>query len=197
MSITKSGELLPPQVLYKGKTPQCVPEVEFPPDWDVHYSSDLCSNEYTLQRFIDNIIVKYVDQKRTQIGVPTQPALLLFHRFRRSTTTSQVIQAIEGKNINHYLVPNDPIQQLDLPVVQGLQEALINEYNLWYFYQVEKLTEKRDDGMDDFQTDIVDTSMLRMKPLHASWFIQIYKDMANKADIMQAGFINAKIIEKE
>ena len=47
LALTLSGVLLPPQLLYLGKTDRCHPHVNFPPDWDVfhtnnhHYSASI------------------------------------------------------------------------------------------------------------------------------------------------------------
>lgn len=38
-SITKSGKLLPPQVIFARKTDRCLPKnVKFPPDWNVTFT---------------------------------------------------------------------------------------------------------------------------------------------------------------
>jgi hypothetical protein len=34
LSCTMSGDLLPPQLLYQGKTQNCHPKVDFPEEWD-------------------------------------------------------------------------------------------------------------------------------------------------------------------
>ena len=35
LAITATGEYLAPQLLYKGKTERCHPQVQFPEGWDV------------------------------------------------------------------------------------------------------------------------------------------------------------------
>ena len=40
LTISKSGVLLPPQVLYAGKTEQCHPKFQFPKTWDVYHSEN-------------------------------------------------------------------------------------------------------------------------------------------------------------
>lgn len=64
LSITPSGVYLPPQVLYKGTTERCHPVYTFPADWDIWHSASHWSNETTVPRFIDRIIVPYFDQKK-------------------------------------------------------------------------------------------------------------------------------------
>ncbi len=43
---TTSGDFLPPQVIYTGKTPKCLPSVKFPSDWNVTYSKSLGQRSY-------------------------------------------------------------------------------------------------------------------------------------------------------
>ena len=51
MAATKSGKLLPPQLLYEGKTERCHPkDVEFPEDWHVHHSATHWSNAQTMKK---------------------------------------------------------------------------------------------------------------------------------------------------
>ena len=42
---TLSGEFLPPQVIYKGKTPKCLPNIEFPMGWHVTFTHNHWANE--------------------------------------------------------------------------------------------------------------------------------------------------------
>eukprot|EP00731_Ephydatia_muelleri_P007000 Em0003g1248a len=52
LAITLSGLLLPPQVLYQGKTEACHPPkgVTFPTGWDVWHSETHWANEDTMLR---------------------------------------------------------------------------------------------------------------------------------------------------
>ena len=51
LSITMSGKLLPVQVVYKGKTPACLPKVPFPDDWHVTFTTNHWSNEETMMGY--------------------------------------------------------------------------------------------------------------------------------------------------
>ena len=63
LAIIASGDYLPPQLLYQGKTPKCHPQISFPPGWDVWHSENHWSNEITMKRYIDKIIVPFVTKK--------------------------------------------------------------------------------------------------------------------------------------
>ena len=43
-----TGDFLPPQLVYQGKTDHCLPSVEFPNDWSIMCSPNHWSNEQTM-----------------------------------------------------------------------------------------------------------------------------------------------------
>ena len=45
LTVTKAGTLLPPQLIYSGKTSKCLPATRFPSDWDPTFTSNHWSNE--------------------------------------------------------------------------------------------------------------------------------------------------------
>ena len=87
LAATLTGEYLPPQVIYKGKTERCHPKVAVPEGWDVWHSEIHWSNEETMKRYIDKIIVPFITQKREALKLEkTHPALAIFDCFRGQTT---------------------------------------------------------------------------------------------------------------
>ena len=64
LAATLTGEYLPLQVIYKGKTLRCHTNVSFPQGWDVWHSDNHWLNEETMKRYIEKIIVPFVSQKR-------------------------------------------------------------------------------------------------------------------------------------
>ena len=48
---TMSGEFLPPQLIYQGKTPKCLPPLDgIPSDWDITFTENHWANETTVMR---------------------------------------------------------------------------------------------------------------------------------------------------
>ena len=64
LSCTMSSTLLPPQILYQGKTDQCHPNAQFPSDWDIFHTENHWSNEQSMLRFVDTIISPYINETR-------------------------------------------------------------------------------------------------------------------------------------
>ena len=61
--MTLAGEYLRPQILYQGKTEKCHPAIEFPPEWDVRHTENHRSNEATMMRYADKILLPLVKKK--------------------------------------------------------------------------------------------------------------------------------------
>jgi len=72
-----TGEYLPVQLIYKGKTTRCHPKVSFPDTWDVWHSENHWSNEDTMERYIRKIIKPYVSNKRAVLKLLKEHQLWL------------------------------------------------------------------------------------------------------------------------
>ena len=77
-----SGELLPMQLLYQGTTNRCHPKFSFPVDFDVWHTPNHWANEDTTIRFIQHIIIPYIQDVRAEDNTPDQAALVVFDVFK-------------------------------------------------------------------------------------------------------------------
>ena len=82
-----SGDILPFQLTYEGKTSQCLPSYNFQRGFDITCNPTHWSNEMTMLRYLDKVVFPYVAQKREDLGMPADfPALLLFDNFSGQCT---------------------------------------------------------------------------------------------------------------
>ena len=58
------GAFLPIEVIYQGKTHRCHPHFKFPSHWDITHSPKHWSTEETMLRYVQLIIVPFVEQMR-------------------------------------------------------------------------------------------------------------------------------------
>ena len=77
-----SGELLPIQLLYQGKSNRCHPKFSFLAEFDVWNTPNHWANEDTTIRFIQRIILPYVQSVRAKNNTPDQAALVIFDVFK-------------------------------------------------------------------------------------------------------------------
>ena len=83
LAVSMTGEFLPPQVLYAGKTNRCHPAVEFPNGWDVHHNENHWSNAASMNRYVDTIVIPFMERTRILLGLPNeQKGLAIFDVFR-------------------------------------------------------------------------------------------------------------------
>ena len=79
---TMSGDFLPPQLIYKGKTSKSLPSVTFPSDWHVTFTENHWSNENTMVDYLEKVLFPYAEKKRDELKLESsQPALVIFDRF--------------------------------------------------------------------------------------------------------------------
>ena len=76
---TMTGDFLPPQIIYQGKTKRCLPTVDFPSDWDITFTENHWSNETVMVDYLEKILFPYIEKKRMELKLNADhPALVIF-----------------------------------------------------------------------------------------------------------------------
>ena len=104
-TVSMAGLLLPPQVIYKGSTDRVHPRnTMIPDDWDMTHTANHWSTESSMLRFLDNIIIPYVEGIRVKLKSPSQKAIAIFDLFAAHRCTS-VLKKLEDNNIMAVFIP--------------------------------------------------------------------------------------------
>ena len=174
-SITFDNKFLPMQLIYKGKTNQSLPKIDFPDNFSLSANPTHYSNEVEALKFIDEIILPYVQTQREKLGCEDQTDLLIFDVFR-GQTTDKVFKVLED---NHILVTKIPanmthlFQPLDLTVNKAAKDFTKQKFSDWFTSQINTgLDNGRE--LDDIE---IDYRLSVLKPLHAKWLISFYNYM--------------------
>ena len=187
---TMSGEFLPPQIIFAGKTKRCLPSASFPKDWNITYTANHWPNENTSELYIKSILIPYLQKKREELSLSLDhPALVLFDRFKGQCTPS-IISLLQTNNIHFVVVPGkctDRLQPLDVSVNKAVKEHLRNLFQNWYSDQVSM---KMKEGV---QHPCIDLTMAVMKPLGAHWLIATFDYIKTNPKIILNGFKGAGI----
>ena len=103
-----SGRFLPMQLLYTGKTSRCHPQFSgFPPEFDIWHSPNHWANQETTIRFINNVILPYINKTRQEMSLRSDyPALAIFDVFR-GQTVDDVYALLENNHIYVVKVPSN------------------------------------------------------------------------------------------
>ena len=82
-----TGDFLPPQLIYQGKTHKSLPSVIFPDDWHVTFTENHWSNEKTMVDYLEKVLFPYVEKKKRELKLDSDyPSLVTFDRFRGQCT---------------------------------------------------------------------------------------------------------------
>ena len=188
--VSLSGEFLPMQIIYGGKTKASQPRgVTFPTGFCVTQNSKHWSNEQETLKLIDNIINPYVIDKRADLHLPeTQKALIVWDVFK-GQMTQRVKDRLTSLNLELVPVPANMthfFQPLDLTVNGSAKKFVRNQFTEYYSGAVK---EQLDSGkqLDDID---VDFRLSTVKPLHAEWLISMYNYFTTRkgAEIIVKGW---------
>ena len=178
---TMSREFLPAQLIYGGKTPACLPKVDFPAGWSITFTANHWANENTVLSYIHNILLPYVTEMHNNLQLaPTHAALVIIDHFKGQFTD----KVLELSNVVVVDVPANftgRLQRMDVSVNKPIKDHMRSSFQKWYAYQV-----KSQNG----NHEPVDLRLSVLKPLGAKWFILHIQ--ANQS-IIKNGFLKAGI----
>jgi len=179
-----TGNLLPFQLIYQGKTAACLPKVTLPQDWHITCTDNHWSNEQKTLEYIELVLLPYIKNKRKELGLPKNfPAMVLFDAFKGQTTES-TYQLLEKNNISVVNIPanyTNKLQSMDFSVNKSLKEFLKNQFGDWHSKMVFK-------DLDESRHVPVDLRFSVMKPLNAMWLKEAHKYLKNNPSIIKNGF---------
>ena len=128
-----SGDFLPPQLVYQGKTNRCLPRYTFPSSWNIAFTENHWCNEQTTYRYIINILLPYLTQKKMELKmVPDQCALLIFDNFKGQYTKA-LLKLLYENNVSVVLIPpnsTDRLQPLDVSMNKSPKEFLRRKFHV-------------------------------------------------------------------
>ena len=180
-----TGDFLPPQLVYQGKTERCLPHYQFPESWDITFSPNHWSNEHTMKRYVENIILPYIKDKKKALKLPDDyPSLLIFDNFK-AQCTSDFLMLLDDNHIYVTLVPpncTDRLQPLDLSVNKAAKEYLRGEFQAWYAKQISEQVQ----GISEKKP--VDLRLTAVKSLGAKWLHSVYDYFKAKPEIIRNGY---------
>ena len=192
LAASMAGEYLAPQLLFQGKTERCHPKVDFPKGWDVWHSENHWSNEDTMKRYIERIIIPFMDLKRKALMLAkSHPALVLFDCFRGQTTDAIELMLKENHIISVLIPPNctDKLQPMDVSINKPVKHGMRTRFQTWYASEVQK-------QLKEVPVDNVNVSVAAsvVKPLSARWIISTWQEIEQRPALALNGFRHAGIL---
>ena len=102
--------LLPIQLIYKGKTVRWHPKFAFPSDWDITHAPKHWSDEDTMCQFIEQVFIPYVERVRADGGCDKTTLVIMV--IFSGQTTERILNVLEENNILVSLLPPNTTSDL-------------------------------------------------------------------------------------
>ena len=149
------------------------------------------SNQVTTLQYVHNILLPYVTQKRSELGLSSDHcSLVIFDRFK-GQCTEVVLNTLKDNNIDVLLVPancTDRLQPLDISVNKAVKDFLHGEFQRLYADQVKIQLQNGHTNPD------VNLSLSVVKPLGVTWFKNTSNYLRMNPQIAINGFHKAVLL---
>ena len=193
-AVSATGELLPFQLIYAGKTKKCLPKFKFPRSFNVTFTESHWSNTQKAIEHFETVIFPYLNRIKENNGYPgEQKSLVIMDTFRGQDNDD--LKKLCAENycqvviVPHYLTYK--FQPLDLTVNQSAKSFIAEKYNSWFSGEVSKL---RMQGQDPCDVK-VPLRLTVIKPLHAKWILELYNRLEGGKGLIRNGLVAAGITE--
>ena len=191
---TLTGDFLPVQLIYKGKSARCHPRHQFPSGWHITHSPRHWSTEETMIQYINEIIIPYVKSHRDTLQSPALSALVIMDNFKGQVTVP-INSLLEAHNIHVCLIPpntTDLLQPLDIAVNKPAKDYLKRRFEDWYSSEVTKQLQDVSD-IESVAIQPVNLSMAAVKELSAKWLVDMFEYVSDNPQFIVNGFRRAGI----
>ena len=193
------GSLLPPQLIYAGKTTQCHPKFHFPKDWLISHSDSHWSTDISMEEWLSELFLPHLQAKRKELKLRNnQPAILIFDLFKCHQNES-FLNTLKENNVQAIFVPascTDQLQPNDCSLNKPFKVELKRYFTSWYADQVKTFLELQNENKDPAKKGefTVDLSLTRLKPLHSKWMVDTFQTLTrNTEQVVEQGWKSAGI----
>ena len=192
---TLEDSFLPFQLIYKEKITQSLPKVDFPDGFSLSANEKHFSNTQESIKFLKEIIIPFVNKKRLELKNPNQAALLIWDVFRGQKATP-VLDLLKENNILTEYVPNNMTnyyQPFDCTTNKWAKDFLKAKFSTRFSNPVQHHLDK-DIALEDID---IKFQLTTMKPLHASWLINLYNELTSSRakDVIIGGWKKSGIMD--
>ena len=177
-AVTLSGEFLPMQLIYGGKTDQSLPRFKFPDSFSLSVNEKHYSNTEESLKFFNELIIPYIKSVHSSSDLPEDQYSLVIMDVFTGQMTSDVLNLLRDNKILLTNVPPNMTkfyQPLDLTVNGYAKKFMARKFNDWYTHQVSTQLDK---GVPIDEIDIK-LRLSLLKPLHAGWLVNFYNHMTS------------------
>ncbi len=187
-AISKSGDVLQPQLIYQGKTVNCHPNITFPDGWDIHHSESHWSTSDTPIRRESYCPVRR--RVRDSLDLPLRQRALCIFDVYKAHRGDELISMLGRNGISVVYVPaacTDQLQPLDLIPNNVFKSHLKSEFHNYYSSEVQRQLA----AGTDIANVTINMKLSAIKPLHARWLINAIDKLSKQHDMIKRSFTKA------
>ena len=133
------------------------------------YRESLVQPSNNLAICIHNVLLPYVIQKRSELGLSSDHRSLVIFDWFKGQCTDVVLKTLEENNIDVLLIPancTDRLQPLDISVNKAVKDFLRGEFQKWYADQVKIQMQNGSSNPDG------SLALSIVKPLGVTWLLR-------------------------
>ena len=193
-TVTASGEFLPIQLIYSGKTKRSLPKFEFPKAFDVTFTPNHWSNYEKCVSLFKKIIFPYLKSKKEELGYPKEQYSLIIMDTFKGQDNADIKELCLKNGCELVIVPHNltnKFQPLDISINQKAKKFVSHQYNKWY---ADRVSEQLRRGVAPGDVK-VSMKLSDLKPLHARWIVEMFDYLKQQNESIVNGFDKAGITE--
>ena len=193
-AVSASGDFLPMQLIYAGKTKSCLPKFTFPRSFYVTYTKNHWSNQVKVTEHFEKVIFPFLDQIKERMGYPKEQMSLVIMDTFKDQDNDELRKLCMSNNCEVVIVPHNltnKFQPLDLSVNKAAKAFISEKYNTWMTNEISKQI-KRGTAPPDVKVFL---NLSVIKPLHAKWIVDLHHYLKAEKAMILSGFRAAGISE--
>ncbi len=182
-----SGDLIPPQLIYQGKTDACHPSFKFPEEFNVTHSESHWSTTETMLEYVDKVLVPYKERIIDEMDLPLRQKALVIFDVYKAHQSEEFLQKLKKKGFKIAFVPGgctSKLQPLDVSGNKSFKDGLKMNFTFWYSNTV---ADQMKQGKTAKEVNI-DLKLSYLKPKHARWVLSAFDKLKNNTDVLKAGW---------
>ena len=182
------------QLIYKGKTKRSLLKFKFLNSFSVTFTENHWSNTDQSVEFFEESIFPYLDKVKKENRYPNEQYSLIVMDTFKGQDNDTLKELCSQNNCEVAIVPRNlthKFQPFDISVNKAAKAFIQNLYNEWFSNQVAIQLKH---GIDPADVKI-SSKLSDLKPLHASWIVELYHHLSIEAEMIINGFDSAGITE--
>jgi hypothetical protein len=186
-----AGDLLPPQLIFQGKTSRCLPPVSVEARLagaHLTFSANHWSSQETMQQYVEEIIMPYADRCIQRHHLSSLANIILVLDVWAVHKSEEFRRFLRTKHPRIHLVfvpPNctSKLQVADVALQRPFKHGITKRFNEWACAQVvQQIAEGKVSGLAE------SLKMATIKPLALEWCLESWNNLKDQPSLIVAGW---------